>query len=109
AHGQLLALVAHRWALRVPECPYVFHRSGRAIRDFQATWIAACTAVGVVRAPLPRSPTQRSTQLPPRGGDRGGDHAYRGAGRRRACSGATTRSTSAISPRKANASPPSSR
>jgi hypothetical protein len=25
----------------------VFHRSGRAIRDFQATWIAACTAVGL--------------------------------------------------------------
>ena len=45
--GQLLALVARRWALRVPECPYVFHRNGRAIRDFRATWIAACKAVGL--------------------------------------------------------------
>ncbi len=45
--GQLLALVARRWALRVPECPYVFHRSGRAIRDFRTTWDAACEAVGL--------------------------------------------------------------
>jgi integrase len=45
--GQLLALVARRWALRVAECPYVFHREGRAIRDFRATWMAACEAVGV--------------------------------------------------------------
>ena len=45
--GPLLALVARRWALRVAECPYVFHRGGRAIRDFRATWIAACKAVGL--------------------------------------------------------------
>jgi len=45
--GQLLTLVARRWALRVAECPYVFHRNGRAIRDFRATWVAACGAVGV--------------------------------------------------------------
>src|SRR5262245_26901684 len=47
--GQLLALVARRWSLRVPECPYVFHRDGRAIRDFRATWAAACEAVGLPR------------------------------------------------------------
>jgi len=45
--GHLLALVARRWALRVPECPYVFHRDGRPIRDFRATWVAACKAVGL--------------------------------------------------------------
>jgi integrase len=45
--GQLLALVARRWALRVPECSYVFHRGGRAIRDFRATWAAACESVGL--------------------------------------------------------------
>jgi integrase len=45
--GQLLALVARRWALRVAECPYVFHRDGREIRDFRALWMAACEAVGV--------------------------------------------------------------
>jgi integrase len=46
---QLLALVARRWALRVPECPYVFHRNGRPIRDFRATWAVACKAVGLPR------------------------------------------------------------
>src|SRR5262249_13626108 len=45
--GQLLPLVARRWALRVPECPFVFHRDGHAIRDFRATWAAACDAVGL--------------------------------------------------------------
>src|SRR5262249_29684768 len=29
------------------ECPYVFHRGGRAIRDFRATWLAASKAVGL--------------------------------------------------------------
>jgi hypothetical protein len=45
--GQLLALVARRWALRVPECPYVFHRDGRPIRDFRVNWLAASKAVGL--------------------------------------------------------------
>jgi integrase len=47
--GQLLALVARRWALRVAQCPYVFHRAGREIRGFRATWVAACEAIGVPR------------------------------------------------------------
>jgi integrase len=47
--GHLLALVARRWARRVPECPYVFHRDGRPIRTFRATWIAACKTVGLPR------------------------------------------------------------
>src|SRR5262249_18878252 len=45
--GQLLALVARRWKLRVAECPYVFHRAGSEIRDFRATWAAACDAIGL--------------------------------------------------------------
>jgi integrase len=47
--GQLLTLIARRWALRVAECPYVFHRNGRPIRDFRTTWVAACKAVGLPR------------------------------------------------------------
>jgi len=47
--GQPLELVARRWALRVAECPYVFHRNGRVIRDFRATCAAACEAVGLPR------------------------------------------------------------
>src|SRR5262249_27607182 len=47
--GHLLGLGARRWRLRVPECPHVFHRDGRAIRDFRATWTAACEAVGLPR------------------------------------------------------------
>src|SRR5262249_62126327 len=45
--GQLLALVARRHALRIAECPYVFHRDGREIRDFRPTWVTACEAVGL--------------------------------------------------------------
>jgi integrase len=45
--GQLLALVARRWVLRVPESPYVFHRSGRRLVRFDTAWDAACDAVGL--------------------------------------------------------------
>jgi integrase len=45
--GQLLALVARRWAQRVPESPYVFHRSGRHLVRFDTAWDAACEAVGL--------------------------------------------------------------
>jgi len=45
--GQLLALVARRWELRVPESPYVFHRSGRRLVRFDTAWDAACAAVGM--------------------------------------------------------------
>jgi integrase len=45
--GQLLALVARRWALRVSESPYVFHRNGHQIVRFDTAWDAACEAVGL--------------------------------------------------------------
>jgi integrase len=45
--GQLLALVARRWAFRVPESPYVFHRSGRRLVRFDTAWDAASEAVGL--------------------------------------------------------------
>jgi integrase len=45
--GQLLALVARRWAQRVPESPYVFHRRGRRLVRFDTAWDAACEAVGL--------------------------------------------------------------
>jgi integrase len=47
--GQLLALIARRWALRVPECPLVFHREGHQLGRFDAAWNAACEAVGLPR------------------------------------------------------------
>jgi integrase len=47
--GQLLALVARRWARRVPECPFVFHLDGHRRGRFDAAWNAACEAVGLPR------------------------------------------------------------
>jgi len=45
--GQLLALVARRWTLRVSESPYVFHRNGRHLVRFDTAWDVACEAVGL--------------------------------------------------------------
>ena len=45
--GELLAVVARRWAARVPECPFVFHREGRRVVRFDAVWDAGCEAVGL--------------------------------------------------------------
>src|SRR5262249_57992029 len=42
---RLVALVARRWALRLLECPYVFHRGGCVIRDFRGTWAPASQPV----------------------------------------------------------------
>jgi integrase len=47
--GPLLALVARRWALRVPTCPFVFHRAGARIVDFRGVWNTACARVGLPR------------------------------------------------------------
>jgi integrase len=38
--GELLALIEKRAALRLPECPRVFHRDGRPLGDFRKTWHA---------------------------------------------------------------------
>ena len=45
--GRLLDLVRRRWALRVPACPYVFHRDGRRIVTFDGVWTAACAEAGL--------------------------------------------------------------
>ncbi len=34
-------------SLRHPDCPYVFHRDGKPIRDFRDTWDAACIKAGL--------------------------------------------------------------
>jgi integrase len=47
--GQLLAVVARRWAQRRPECAFVFHRDGRRLVRFDAAWNGACEAVGLPR------------------------------------------------------------
>jgi integrase len=44
---KLLAIVQHRWTLRRLDCPYLFHRAGRPIRDFRTSWREACKAAGV--------------------------------------------------------------
>ncbi len=44
--GDLLALVDRRWRVRLPGCPYVFHRQGVALRRFDAEWRAAAAAIG---------------------------------------------------------------
>ena len=45
--GELLALIERREALRMLDCPYVFHRDGRPLGDFRKAWQAACKAAGV--------------------------------------------------------------
>ncbi len=44
---ELLRIVQGRWALRRLDCPYIFHRGGRRIRDFRRSWQKACEAAGV--------------------------------------------------------------
>jgi integrase len=55
--GELLQVIEAQWEKRkVVEiagqgtaliCSYVFHRSGRPIRDFREAWTVACKAVGL--------------------------------------------------------------
>jgi integrase len=44
--GRLLAVLDRRWQARRDACPYVFHRAGRDVRDFECPWNAAATAIG---------------------------------------------------------------
>jgi integrase len=45
--GPLLGVVARRWAVRVPTCPFVFHRAGAKIVTFKGPWRTACARVGL--------------------------------------------------------------
>lgn len=42
--GELRAVIERRLRLRRPDCRYVFHRGGRQIGRFRATWRRACEA-----------------------------------------------------------------
>jgi len=44
--GELLELIVRRESLRQLDCPFVFHRTGRAIGDFRRAWGRACVAAG---------------------------------------------------------------
>jgi integrase len=44
--GELLALVDRRWQVRVPTCPYLFHRDGVRLERFDEAWQEAATAIG---------------------------------------------------------------
>jgi hypothetical protein len=97
--GQLLALVARRWALRVPECPFVFHRSGRRS--------SASTPSG----PPPQRPSASPGLLfhnLRRRRHRGRDPAHRGLEDQEHVLPLQTSLTSATSPTPANASRASS-
>jgi integrase len=45
--GNLLALIQGAAAKRKIDCPFVFHRDGKQIRDFRKAWTTACTAIGM--------------------------------------------------------------
>jgi integrase len=47
--GPLQDLIARRLEARRehPECPYIFHRGGRPIREFRKSWRTACRRAGV--------------------------------------------------------------
>jgi integrase len=46
--GRLREIIEGRMAKRRRDCPYVFHRSGRPIKDFRVSWATACKKVGLV-------------------------------------------------------------
>jgi integrase len=45
--GKLAIIIERRLAVRRLDCPYIFHRKGRRIRDFRKLWAKACTAMGL--------------------------------------------------------------
>jgi len=45
--GPLGPVLARRRGLRRPDCPWVFHRQGKPIRDLRKAWKAACLRAGV--------------------------------------------------------------
>jgi integrase len=46
--GRLREIIEGRMEKRRLDCPYVFHRSGRPIKDFRVSWATACKKVGLV-------------------------------------------------------------
>ena len=45
--GELATIIGRRWRARRLDCPYVFHRTGKRIRDFRKVWNRACKAIGL--------------------------------------------------------------
>jgi integrase len=45
--GRLLALIDRRYQVRVPACPFVFHRDGHAMQRFDGPWRQATAALGM--------------------------------------------------------------
>src|SRR5262245_27594978 len=45
--GKLWQIIQDRAKARRLDCPYVFHVSGKRIKDFRKTWWSACVAVGL--------------------------------------------------------------
>lgn len=44
---RLWGIMEGQLAIRRLDCPHVFHRAGRPIRDFRRSWITACIAAGL--------------------------------------------------------------
>jgi integrase len=44
--GRLLEIIKRRWAKRLPQCAFIFHRNGKRIRDFRSHWKRASEAIG---------------------------------------------------------------
>jgi integrase len=47
--GKLWEIVQGRARERRLECPFVFHRKGRPVKDFREAWYKACVASGLGR------------------------------------------------------------
>jgi integrase len=47
--GELREVMENRLKERRPECPYVFHRSGKPVKSFRRAFKAACVEVGLGR------------------------------------------------------------
>ena len=46
--GRLWEIIEHRVRCRRLDCPYVFHRGGKQIKDFRVSWATACKNSGLI-------------------------------------------------------------